>query len=241
LGFHRTHDVRYNGTFELPFGPNRKFVSSAPGFVTRLVERWQLGGILGWSSGSPLTITAPSSEITWTPVPGQIGIGRTSNTPNILGAFPKDIGAVTPVANGANYFAGFQQITDPFVNSVTNSQTLRSQFANRALADANGNIILANPAPGTVGTLGRTWIEGPGHIKLDVNLVKRIRIDEVKNFEIRVDVIDILNTPYWGNPTVDINSLNFGRMDAGDVTNGGSNADNRSANRKFTFTARLNF
>ena len=107
--------------------------------------------------------------------------------------------------------------------------------------DSNGNIILASPAPGTVGTLGRTWIEGPGHIKLDVNLVKRIRISEQKSVEIRADVIDILNTPYWNNPTVDINSVNFGRMDAGDVTNGTSNADNRSSNRKFTFSTRFNF
>jgi hypothetical protein len=241
LSYHRTHDVRSNGTFELPLGPNKRFLSSAPGFVTRLVERWQLGGILGWSSGQPLTITASNSEITWTPVPGQIGIGRTSNTPLILGEFPKSVGAVTKVANGAVYFDGFTQVDDPSKGSITTAQNLQSVFANRALRDANGNIVLANPAPGTVGTLGRTWIEGPGHIKLDMNLVKRIQISEAKNVEIRVDVVDILNTPYWGNPTVDINSTSFGRMDAGDVSNGASNADNRSANRKFTFTARLNF
>ena len=62
---------------------------------------------------------------------------------------------------------------------------------------------------------------------MDFNLVKRIRVSETKNVEIRMDVIDILNTPYWNNPTVDINSTNFGRMDAADVTTGFSNADNR--------------
>ncbi len=241
LGYHRTHDVRSNGTLELPFGPNRKFLSGAPGFVSRLVERWQLGGIMTWSSGAPLTLTAPSSELTWTPVPGQIGIGRTSNTPDILGAFPKSSGKITKVANGANYFADLKQVEDPSKAKITTLQTLQTAFGNRALADANGNIILANPGPGRAGTLGRAWIEGPVHVKLDVNLVKRIQIGETKNFEIRMDVIDILNTPYWNNPTVDINSLNFGRMDAGDVTNGASNADNRTANRKFTFSARLNF
>ena len=76
---------------------------------------------------------------------------------------------------------------------------------------------------------------------MDVNLVKRVRISETKNVEIRMDVIDILNTPYWNNPTVDINSTNFGRMDAADVTTGLSNADNRSSNRKFIFTTRFNF
>jgi hypothetical protein len=71
--------------------------------------------------------------------------------------------------------------------------------------------------------------------------VKRIQVAEQKTFEIRVDVINILNTPYWGNPNTDINNAAFGRIDAGDVTNGVSNADNRSANRKFTFNMRLNF
>ena len=126
-------------------------------------------------------------------------------------------------------------------NPALAAQNLQTVFSNQVITDSNGNIILASPAPGTVGTLGRTWIEGPGHIKLDVNLVKRIRIDEFKNVEIRMDVIDIMNTPYWNNPTVDINNTNFGRMDAADVTTGVSNADNRSANRKFTFTARFNF
>ena len=194
-----------------------------------------------WSSGAPLTITAPNSELTWTPVPGQIAIVRTNNTPHILGTFPKSSGKIAEVANGANYFADFRQVDDPFKATVTTAQTLQTAFTNRALQDANGNYILINPAPGTVGTLGRAWIEGPGHIKFDVNLKKQIRIDEAKSFEIRMDVIDILNTPYWNNPTTDINSLNFGRMDASDVTTGLSNADNRSSNRKFTFSARLNF
>jgi hypothetical protein len=102
-------------------------------------------------------------------------------------------------------------------------------------------VVLANSAPGAVGTLGRTYIEGPSHIKFDLNLVKRIRITETKNVEVRFDAIDVLNTPWWNNPIVDINSPSFGRMDAQDVTNGVSNADNRSANRKFTFSTRFNF
>ena len=33
-------------------------LAGAPGIITRLVERWQLGGIFSWSSGAPLTLTA---------------------------------------------------------------------------------------------------------------------------------------------------------------------------------------
>ena len=241
LSFHRTHDIRSNGTWELPFGPGRKFMTGGPSIITRLVEKWQLGGIVGWSSGQPLTITASNNQLTFTPVPGQIAIVQTANTPAILANFPKNAGSVTPIANGATYFPGLTQVDDPFKLKVTNLQTLNSSDSQKALMDANGNIVLANPAAGTVGSLGRTWIEGPGHIKMDVNLVKRIRVDEQKSVELRIDAIDVLNTPYWNNPTVDINSSSFGRMDAADVSTGLSNADNRSSNRKFTFTARFNF
>src|SRR5262249_8130265 len=151
-----------------PFGPGRTLLGNAPGFITRIVERWQLGGILSWVSGAPLTITAPVSTFTQ----------NTGNTPVILADFPKNSGKVTPVANGAIYFPGLQQIPDPAGNSVTTAQGLQSQFSNFAIADAQGKIILANPAPGQLGTLGRAWIEGPSHIGFDVDLVKRVKISE---------------------------------------------------------------
>jgi hypothetical protein len=50
LGFHRTHIFTSNSTYSLPFGPNRALLSSAPGAIRRLVEQWQFGAILRWSS-----------------------------------------------------------------------------------------------------------------------------------------------------------------------------------------------
>jgi hypothetical protein len=242
LAFHRTHDFRSNGTFELPFGPGRKFLTNGPGFLSRIVERWQLGGIFSWSSGAPVTITASNAEITWSPVPTTINLARTPNTPNIVGNFPKSAGRISYTTSGAYYFAGYKQVTDPSISSVTTLQTLRDSFLNKALMDANGNIVLSNPAPGTVGTLGRTWLEAPTHANLDVNLVKRVRIGEGKEFELRVDVVNVMNNPRWSLVTgaTDLNNVNFGRLTAADPT-GANQADNPVANRRFTFNARLNF
>ncbi len=248
LTFHRTHDFRSNGTFEMPFGPGRKFFSNAPGFVSRIIERWQLGGIFSWSSGAPITITASNAQTTWTAVPGTINLARTANTPVILGDFAKSAGNITYLANGANYFGTYTQVDDPFKSNVTTSQTLQSSVTNKAIcvganAVCSGPMILANPAPGTVGTLGRQWIEGPTHAGFDVNLVKRVRIKEKKEFEIRVDAVNVLNNPRWalvagGN---DINNASFGRLTAADPAGGAAQADFPVANRRFTFTARLNF
>jgi hypothetical protein len=93
--------------------------------------------------------------------------------------------------------------------------------------------------------MGRTWIEGPTHANFDVNLVKRIRLAERKEFEVRVDAVNVMNNPRWafvsGTTAQDINNVNFGKLTAADPTGGAAQADFPVANRRFTFSARLNF
>ncbi|PYR98671.1 MAG: hypothetical protein DMG12_22215 [Acidobacteria bacterium] len=220
LSYHRTHAIRSSGTLELPFGPNRPFLSNAPRLVERLVERWQFGGIFSWTSGAPLDILASTSSIT---------ASTATMTPNLVGNFPKSMGKVTKLANGVIYFDGLQQVTDSTVANVSTLQGLQGAFSNRAIADSQGRLLLVNPAPGEVGSLGAHWIEGPSKLGLDMNLLKRVRIDETKEFELRLDAINILNTPQWDNPTTDINSFNFGRI------------TNATGNRAFIINARVNF
>ena len=149
----------------------------------------------------------------------------------LVGAFPKSSGEVVPAKDlpGARYFADLVQVDDPYGKIMTTQQSLNTRFTNRALQDANGNLILINPGLGELGTLGKRWIEGPGRYAFDMNLIKRVRIDETKEFEVRVDAINILNHSNWGNPTLDINSTNFGRITT------------KTGNRTFTLNARLNF
>src|SRR5204862_7541913 len=137
----------------------------------RLVERWQWGGIFSSSSGAPLTITAPVSTLTQT---------TTNSTPNIVGDVPKSIGKVTKVANGVSYFDGIQQITDPSVAGVTPLNGLNGQFSNKAITDSQGRLVLVNPAPGQIGSLGSNWIEGPRSLGLNMDLIKRVRITDTK-------------------------------------------------------------
>jgi hypothetical protein len=220
LGFHRTNDFRSNGTYELPFGPDRAFLKSSPGWVTRIVERWQLGGIFGFSSGAPLTITAATSTFNQ----------FTSGTPTIVGNFPKSTGKVTEQPGGVvNYFSGLTQIKDPGASLVTSLQTLSDSVTNLAIADANGQPLLVNTNPGTLGNLGLRWVEGPKTLNLDMNLVKRVKITESKEFEMRMDAINILNHPLFANPTLNIDSNTFGRI----TTATGA--------RTFVLNARVNF
>jgi hypothetical protein len=202
LTFHITHVLRNSGTWELPFGPGRKFLSGSNGFISRLVERWQVGTIFNVFSGSPINVSAARSTFNQ----------FTDNTPNLVGPLPKSAGKVQKIDNGVIYFTGFQSVVDPAVANLTTAQGLQGRSTLRAIADASGNIILVNPTPGALGTLAPLYLQGPGSFRLDINLVKRVQIRENINFEFRGDFIDAFNTPQFNNPTTDINSLNFGRI-----------------------------
>jgi hypothetical protein len=236
LGYHRTHAFSTNGTYELPFGPGRPLLGNAPGFVQRLVERWQLGGIFSWTSGAPLTITSPLWTFT------SASTAFTVTTPDVVGDFPKSFGKVTKVANGVTYLPGMKQINDPSVNGVTTANGLNGQFSNKAITDAQGNLVLVNPAPGKNGNLGLKWIEGPPSLGFDANLIKRVRMTETKEFEFRVDVVNVLNHPVFGNPNLNINSTGTGTTTgiAGNNVSFGR-ITTATGNRRFTLGARLNF
>jgi hypothetical protein len=225
LGFNRTHTLITNGTYELPFGPGRPMLSAAPGWVQRLVEHWQLGGIFNLISGQPFNITAAIGSLTQ-PV---AAVASSTSTPNIVGDFPKSAGQVTKLTNGVAYFPGIQQIADPSRANVSASNGLQGSFTNKAITDAQGNLLLVNPGPGQIGNMGLKWVEGPGQIRFDVDLIKRVRITETKEFEFRVDAVNVLNHPNFGNPTADINSPSFGRITTA------------SGERNFVINARLNF
>ena len=91
--------------------------------------------------------------------------------------------------------------------------------------------------------MGLKWIEGPAALGLDMNMIKRVRITETKEFELRVDAINVLNHPIFGIPNTNINSVGSGTVitvgNANDVAFG--RITKAGGNRRFTIGARLNF
>src|SRR5205085_10170308 len=140
-------------------------------------------------------------------------ISNIAAQPNVVGALPKDMGHVTKVANGVVYFNGFTQITDPGISGVTTLNGLNTAYSNKAIVAPNGQTVLVNPQPGELGTLGLATLKGPKSLSLDMDLIKRFKLRETTNFEFRIDAINILNHPNFGNPSTNINGNNtFGRI-----------------------------
>jgi len=118
--------------------------------------------------------------------------------------------------NGVVYFDSLKQVTDPAIVNLTPLQLLNQRSSLKAITDSSGGVIAVNPAPGTLGSLSQTYLEGPGSFRLDANLIKRVPFREGKEFLLRADAINLLNSPQFGNPNTEINSTSFGRItDAG--------------------------
>jgi len=242
LGFDRQHQITSNGTYELPFGTGHFLLGNAPGWVQQVVNKWQLGGIVNFNTGAPLdlmtctpnnTNTGCSAAATATGIYtiGYAPPGSQSapGTPNVVGRLPKDIGKITKLSNGVVYFDGFTQIPDPGF-TVPSVNGLNAGYTNKAIVAPNGQVVLVNPQPGEVGTLGYATLRGPRSVNFDMNLIKRFKIHETVEFEFRLDAINVLNHPNFGNPNTNINGTNtFGRI----TTATGS--------RSFVVNSRMNF
>jgi Carboxypeptidase regulatory-like domain len=230
LGFDRAHQITSNGTYELPFGTGHSLLGNAPGWVQQIAGKWQLGAVMNYNTGSPLSISTGSAVGSTTS--GVQTISNVAAQPNIVGAVPKDMGKITKVSNGVVYFDRFTQIADPSF-SVPTVNGLNAGYNNKAIVAPNGQIVLVNPQPGEVGTFGYSTVRGPRSLNLDMNLIKRFKIDETKDLQFEVDAINVLNHPNFGNPIAANLSINnstaFGRI----TTAGGS--------RSFVITSRINF
>jgi hypothetical protein len=111
----------------------------------------------------------------------------------------------------------YRIVSDPQCNSVTALQGTAGACTLRAVADAQGSIVLQHSQPGTLGNLGANWLRGPGRFNFDLSASKTVRIDETKSIQVRVDAHNVLNKPLLGNPNLNMNSADFGQIPASQV------------------------
>jgi len=91
----------------------------------------------------------------------------------------------------------------------------------------------SEPAPGEFSNTGRNFFTGPSFFQLDLSAVKRIRFNETRNLEFRVEAQNATNTPSFGFPdtTFTPTSTTFGRVRDSVV----------SSSRKVQFALKFNF
>ena len=190
--FDRTHQLKTNFIYELPFGRGRRWGSGANAFLERVIGGWQLTGVFVLYTGRPFTVFS-----------GTNSFGNIENSYADCNGCPRDLGKVfDDVATGYKWYF------DP---------TERAKFA--------------LPAAGSIGSAGRNTFTGDAYFDIDAVFLKRTRITEQVNLEVRADVTNITNTPSFGFPTTTYTSTLFGRI----------GATLASGARKFQLGTKINF
>jgi hypothetical protein len=70
----------------------------------------------------------------------------------------------------------------------------------------------AQPATGTIGTIGRNSIVGPGLWQFDIAVSRTFQLREQQKLEFRADAFNVTNSFQMNNPTTNLNSGNFGQV-----------------------------
>jgi hypothetical protein len=199
-GDDRTHVLQTNGSFDLPFGPNKLLLKNSTGVLARVVEGWKASWIFNLVSGPAMDIQAANMLY---------GNG----TPDIVGPFPFDKAGVSWGLDAGSYTGGYYFPSDLFkiakdpqcsnTSIVAASLTANCNLA--AVYDATtGQPLLITPLPGNRGTLGRRVVRGVTIPTFDMNLAKLIRISESKSFQFRLDASNVLNHPVPNTPQLSL-------------------------------------
>jgi len=200
LSFDIPNVWKVSGVWDLPFGPGRRVLNTSHGVVARFVEKWQTSVIFSKQSGTPTSFSNSGGGT----------FDNVSATSIQLG--PNPSGSVQKVGNNVVYFNGLTQVTDPSVKNLpANLQSLSTLYAIQA---GNGQLLLQNPAPGSIGTLSPTSFRGLGSFTLNAQVSKAVALSTERNITLRLraDALNLLNKPIWGTPNLNIDSTNFGQI-----------------------------
>jgi len=220
LSIDRTHVFQEAVSYLVPFGKGGSYFTNVPKWADHAIGGWQISSGATWSSGIPLSFTGFNTL-------NQFGTA----TADLVGNLPSDYQQVFKGANVVNYFPTLTTKAAPLPNFGTGAADLTSRYTGQVVVDKNGNAVLANSQPGTTGNLAvnTPLLRGPGQLSFNGAAGKTFTITERTKMTVRADIINLLNKPQWGNPTTDINSASFGRINSA------------TGNRTVTFNARIDF
>ncbi len=186
------HQFNANWIYELPLGPNKAF-NPQNHRLSQFLQGWQMGGIVNWRSGRPLSIESNRGTFHRTAI-------SDANTVNL--SEPLSHGELRDLV-GRQTIEGGVFWLDP---------CLSSQIAGACSGGNTVSGLFQLPESGRIGELAQTVIYGPRRFTFDFNLAKRTQITENSEIEFRWEVFNAFNNTNFAAPTTDIFSINFGQV-----------------------------
>jgi hypothetical protein len=180
------HRVSINGSFELPFGENRRFLNHG-GAVNLLVGGWNTSATYSAQTGIPFTV----------------GLTNFSGFATAAGASGAAIMIADPFKPG-----GTPPANHPAASCPTKVRTRANwynpcAFSNAPQSGANipaGTFVTGAAALPYFGG-HNNQIHGPGQQRANMSLFKNFVYREANSLQIRADVFNLFNTPSNTNPS----------------------------------------
>ncbi|HEV8486934.1 MAG TPA: TonB-dependent receptor [Blastocatellia bacterium] len=196
--FDITHNINANLIVELPFGKGKRFLTSN-NVLDRVVGGWQVSSIIHWQSGAPISILSGRGTFNRGGRSGNNGANTGLSAAEIKALF-----GIRKLPDGRVFYID-PKVIDPATGRAVGDDNLNNSagFASQ---------VFFNPITGTLGALQRLQFDGPAQVAWDFSLVKRTRITERVNSELRAEFFNVLNHPGFFVGDQGINSTQFGRI-----------------------------
>jgi Carboxypeptidase regulatory-like domain len=216
--YDQTHVFNINTIYELPFGKNRQFLNGNK-WLDYAIGGWQLGVVWRIGSGAPITFTDGRGTLNRSGRSGrQTALTNltTKELKKLVGVFKTPCGVyfVNPTAiniNQSNLAAG--ACTTGSLNATTVAGTTGGAASSGFGGPVFAGQVFFNNGPGTTSGLRRAVVDGPWTASADVSLLKNFRITEKIGFQLRGELYNVTNTPFFApGQFLDINGTSFGRI-----------------------------
>jgi len=234
------HGFKMNWIYELPFGPGRRFLSGFDGMVAKkMLEGWEIAGSPRIQSGSPAYLRS----------------GRQTFNSASAQSSSADAGVVLHGIDRAQLQSLMQIRKTPgglvyyLPQNLIDNSLAAFEVGGKTLANLDPNQPYIGP-PTDAGVLGqRIFLYSPWQQRWDLSILKRTKLGERKNFEIRAQFLNAFNNQnfLFGAAGNDVNTIllnstatPFGQTTSAfrDITVSGANDP---GGRLIEFQLRFNF
>jgi len=213
-GFDIRNVFHFSGSYDLPFGKGKHFMSGATGVTDKLVGGWSINFITTLQDGQPITLSCPNGTTT--------GLGCYDL---VVKGQPLDLGLHTDANGKLSWFGNPAAFTQP---PACTQAAIGAPLVNCGLSALGG---------------GGAQVPGPGFHRLDFSTFKDIPINERFRLQFRAEFFNIFNHPnfnapgFGGNGVVSISgSTNFNNSNFGEI---GSTRDSPYDPRQIQFALKL--
>ncbi len=202
--YDQTHRFIGNFIYELPFGSGRRYLSGLFPPLRKAVEGWQIGSIINWQSGQPVSIYSNRSTFN--------SFNAGLNPAQLTGATfeqIKDAMGVYKTPQGVFFI-------NPNLLNINVSPTT-GKLVDARLKDG----LLGPPLPGSFGNMPRNNITGPAFTQFDFSITKRTYFMERRSIDLKVNFLNAFNHPNFAFTSATFDDANFARISSLRGTNTG--------------------